>query len=149
MSIANIVNIVENFHSGNKIDLSDKIVIEALWQNSGMLAATAKFLQVSYVELKDYVEKDKSLCELLNKIQTVKSELLTEALENKVFAEAMAGDNNLLWKLLNVYSKGKFSTKSDTENNVSEKLNFMLAKFKDMTIENVSTGICSSSVKSD
>jgi len=149
MNIANIVNIAENFYSTNKIELSDKIVIEALWQNSGMLAATAKFLQVSYVDLKDYVEKDKNLCDLLNKIQNVKSELLTEALENKVFAEAMAGDNNLLWKLLNVYSKGKFSTKSDTENNVSEKLNYMLAKFKDMTIENVSTGICSSSVKSD
>ena len=149
MNIANIVNIAENFYSTNKIELSDKIVIEALWQNSGMLAATAKFLQVSYVDLKDYVEKDKNLCDLLNKIQNVKSELLTEALENKVFAEAMAGDNNLLWKLLNVYSKGKFSTKSDTENNVSEKLNYMLAKFKDMTIENVSTGICSSSVESD
>src|SRR3972149_2833729 len=149
MNIANIVNIAENFYSTNKIELSDKIVIEALWQNSGMLAATAKFLQVSYVDLKDYVEKDKNLCDLLNKIQKVKSELLTEALENKVFADAMAGDNNLLWKLLNVYSKGKFSTKSDTENNVSEKLNYMLAKFKDMTIENVSTGICSSSVKSD
>ncbi|MDP2683649.1 MAG: hypothetical protein Q8P20_01205 [bacterium] len=149
MSIENIVNIAENFHSSTKVDLNDKIVIEALWQNSGMLAASAKFLQISYIELKDYIEADKSLVELLNKIQNVKSELLTEALEDKVFAEAMAGDNNLLWKLLNVYSKGKFSTKSDTENNVSEKLNFMLAKFKEMTIENVSTGICSSSVESD